>query len=142
MTDRLSEIIASLLVYAQMASGYAAPAEIPEIEFIPQAELARTVCHKPCPIYGWYSFGRVIYLNDRLDPVRDLEARGILLHELVHYLQHASRAFTDDAECRNWAKREQQAYKVQGRWLLENKVTALAYHSAGRTPWTLACRQG
>ena len=142
ISDRLSEILASLLVYAQMATGYAVPAEAPEVVFMPQAELARTVCHEPCPIYGWYPLGRVIYLDERLDPVGDPEARGILLHELVHYLQHAAGAFTDDVECRNWARREQEAYKIQGRWLMENRVTRLAYRGAGRAPWTLACRHG
>lgn len=142
MTDQLSEILASLLVYAQMATGYAAPSEAPEVVFLPHAELARTVCHEPCPIYGWYPRGRVIYLDARLDPNRDMEARGILLHELVHYLQYSTGAFTDDIECRNWAKRERQAYKVQGRWLLENRVNVLAYSGAGQAPWTLACRHG
>jgi len=125
-----------------MATGYAVPAEPPKVVFMPHAELARTVCHKPCPIYGWYPRGRVIYLDARLDPTRDPEARGILLHELVHYLQHFAGAFTDDIECRNWAKRERQAYKVQGRWLLDNRVNVLAYHGAGQAPWTLACRHG
>ncbi len=140
ITDRLSEILASLLLYAQMATGYAVPAEAPEVVFLPQAELAHKACHMPCPVYGWYSLGHVIYLNARLDPIQDMEARGILLHELVHYLQHFANAFTDDIECRNWGNRERQAYKVQGRWLLENRVTALAYRGAGRAPWTQACR--
>lgn len=139
LVDRLSEILAGLLVYAQMATGYAAPAEAPAVVFLPQAELANTVCQKPCPIYGWYPLGDVIYLDDRLDPVRDLEARGILLHELVHYLQHVAGAFSDDVECRNWVRRERQAYKVQARWLMEHRVFALAYGGAGRPPWALAC---
>lgn len=140
--DRLGEILASLLVYAQLATAYGAPARPPDIVFLPQAELARAVCHKPCPIYGWYPLGRVIYLDERLDPVQDMAARGILLHELVHYLQHAAGAFTDDIACRNWARREQQAYKIQARWLRENRVAASAYHGAGQAPWTLACRHG
>jgi len=140
--DRLGEIVASLLVYAQLATGYGAPTAPPDIVFLPQAELARAVCHKPCPIYGWYPLDRVIYLDERLDPVHDLEARGILLHELVHYLQHGAGAFTDDIACRNWARREYQAYKVQAQWLKEKRVAASAYLGAGRAPWALACRQG
>lgn len=140
--DRLSEIVASLLLYAQMATGYGAPAAPPEIVFLPQAELADAACHKPCPIYGWYPLGDVIYLDDHLDPVGDLEARGILLHELVHHLQQLAGAFTDDIACRNWARREQEAYKVQARWLRDEHVAASAYSGDGRAPWTLACSQG
>lgn len=142
MTDGLSEILGSLLAYAQVATGYTVPADVPEVVFMPHAELAGMVCQKPCPVYGWYPFGHVIYLDAQLDPVRSLEARGILLHELVHYLQHSAAAFTDDEACRNWAKREQQAYKVQARWLLENRVTMLVYRGSGGAPLSVTCDQG
>jgi len=140
IVDRLGEIVASLLVYAQLATGYGGLTAPPQIVFLPQAELANTVCHRPCPVYGWYSLDGAIYLDERLDPVEDMAARGILLHELVHVLQHAAGAFTDDIACRNWARREYQAYQVQARWLREKQVSASAYHGAGHAPWTLACR--
>lgn len=138
----MMEVLASLLLYAQVATGYAVPSGAPDVVFLPHGELARLVCHKPCPVYGWYREGRAIYLDDRLDPVHDPEARAILLHELVHYLQQSAGAFGDDVACERWMRRERQAYQVQARWLMENRVFALAYGGAGRAPWALACRDG
>lgn len=139
--DRLGGILADLLIFAQSFTGYSIPSELPEIAFVPHVELQRSACDRPCEVYGWYPLGRTIYLDDRLDPIRDAKARSILLHELVHYLQNAHRAFNDQTECRNWALRERQAYRIQARWLAQQHVTAMPFMGPGPAPWTLACRR-
>ena len=139
--DSLGGILADLLIFALSLTGYSIPAELPEVAFVPHAELQRTACDRPCEVYGWYPLGPTIYLDDRLDPIRDAKSRSILLHELVHYLQNAHGAFSDQTECRNWAMRERQAYRIQARWLAKQGIPALPFAGPGPAPWTLAGRQ-
>jgi Domain of unknown function (DUF6647) len=139
--DRLDEVLASLLIFAQSVTGYAPLDDPPQVSFVPHVELERAACSRPCKIYGWYPLGRTIYLDDRLDPVHDAGDRSILLHELVHYLQQAHGAFTGGSECEKWSRRELEAYRVQARWLTERRVVKLLYSGIGPAPWTLACGQ-
>lgn len=137
--DGLGEVLASLLIFAQSATGYALPEDPPRIAFAPHAELERAACSRPCKIYGWYPRGKIIYLDDRLDPVHEVRARSILLHELVHYMQQVHGAFSGGSECENWSRREREAYSVQARWLAEKATPSSLYSGAGRAPWMLAC---
>ncbi|MGH6792447.1 MAG: hypothetical protein ACREDZ_13865 [Kiloniellales bacterium] len=118
----LGEIVADLLVFAQSVTGYAPPATLPEVVFLPHAQLERRACDRPCDVYGWYPYGSIVYLDDRLDPRANLVARAILLHEIVHYLQHSADAFADRSDCSAWIGREREAYKVQTQWLLHYNV--------------------
>ena len=58
--DGLGEVLASLLTFAQAATGYALPEDPPRIAFAPHAELERAACSRPCKIYGWYPRGKII----------------------------------------------------------------------------------
>ena len=136
--DGLGGVVASLLIFVQSATGYAHAEKPPQIAFVPHAELERTACNRPCKIYGWYPRGEIIYLDDRLDPINDIRARSILLHELVHYLQQAHGAFTGGSECENWSRRELEAYRVQARWLADKGAQPL-HSGTGPAPWMLAC---
>jgi hypothetical protein len=136
---RLAEIVAELLLFAQITTGYAPAVARPDVVFVSQAELQRQACKNPCKILGWYPNGSTVYLDKRLDPFANLQARGILLHELVHYLQHENGAYKDASACMNWARREREAYKVQAAWLQRNNVAASAF-SGTRPPWSRICR--
>ena len=137
--DGLGEVLASLLIFAQSATGYALPEDPPWIAFAPHAELPAGGMQRPCKIYGWYPRGKIIYLDDRLDPVHEVRARSILLHELVHYMQQVHGAFSGGSECENWSRREREAYSVQARWLAAKATPSSLYSGAGRAPWMLAC---
>ena len=139
--DPLSEVLASLLIFAQMATGYAPADDVPKISFVSHAELEQAACQRPCQVFGWYPLGQIIYLDDRLDPVHDAGDRSILLHEVVHYLQQTHGAFADGSDCENWSRREREAYTVQARWLNEQHVSKPLYSGIGRPPWSLACSQ-
>lgn len=136
---RLAEIVAELLLFAQGFTGYAAADRLPEVVFVPQAELQEQACDNPCEVFGWHPHGSdVVYLDARMDPVRDLKDRSILLHELVHYLQQENQAFDAETTCLSWAYREQEAYRVQGAWLMRNNVFTSLYSNA-RPPWFGVC---
>ena len=137
--SRLTEIVAELLLFAQGVTGYAPVEHPPKVAFVPQAELQRQACDNPCEIFGWHPHGsHVVYLDDRMDPVRNLKDRSVLLHELVHYLQQENEAFDAETACLSWAYREQEAYRVQGAWLSRNNIYTSLYSNA-RPPWFGVC---
>ena len=100
-------------------AGYPQPAQPPEVIFLPDVKLQQKACRGACVVYGWYPNGRIIYLDDRLKPAKDIWARSILMHELVHYVQQESGAFGDQSPCEKWSSRERDAYKLQLQWLLK-----------------------
>lgn len=137
-------LVVKLLLAAQGLSGYAAPGAPPSVAFLPQGELAQRACDGPCAVYGWFPPGRTIYLDDRLDPLSDLRARGILLHELVHFLQQENGAFGGPQSCRTWLDKEHEAFDVERRWLMEQPRPRAAAVRPGawapRVPLKVFCR--
>lgn len=113
-------MVSVLLTVVPALAGYPAPAQTPVVEFIAQAELQKMACEGPCQVYGWYAGGSTIYLDDRLDPETSMWDRGIVVHELVHYLQEQEGAFGAIPTCQRWIEREKEAYAVQRQWLGSN----------------------
>lgn len=134
-----ARLVADLLLAAQTLSGYAPPPQPPDVAFVPQAVLQREACQGPCAIYGWFPPGTTIYLDERLDLAEDMRARGILVHELVHYLQQESRAFAEETPCHAWLAREREAFDIQYRWLVEEGVALAAYYTYSGRPWRIEC---
>src|SRR5690606_29047112 len=115
----LQALVLKLLLAIQTLSGYAPPEAPPEVLFLPPEELQQRACNGRCAVFGWFPPGRIIYLEDRLDPVGDLRARAVLLHELVHFLQQENGAYEGPATCRTWLAREREAVDLEWRWLKE-----------------------
>ena len=137
----LAKLVGKLLVSIQLLAGFDLPAERPEVVFVPHQRLQDEACDGRCEVYGWFPPGRTIYLDDRLDPVRDIAARGILVHELVHYLQQESGTFPASGGCRTWLERERQAYDIQIRWHADQVSTPSARAGFQRLPWKLSCSE-
>lgn len=135
----LIKLIAELLLVVQGYTGYVLPAEQPAVAFLAPEVLQAKVCQRPCGVYGWFPPGRTIYLDDRLDPLGNPTARGILLHELVHYVQQENDAFRDESDCRRWRDREAQAFDVQFHWLAEIRAPLGALLRDRRLPLAVAC---
>jgi hypothetical protein len=141
MDAALAQLVAKLLVSIHLLAGFEPPAEPPEVVFVPQEHLQEAACDGPCEVYGWFPPGRIIYLDDRLDPVRDISARGVLVHELIHYLQQESGTFPASGGCRTWLERERQAYDIQIRWLARQSPATGARVRLARRPWKLRCSE-
>lgn len=95
--------------------------ESPRVKIRSHAFFEQIVCHgskRVCHRIAWYNGARTIYLRDDIDP-SSIEAAGILLHELVHYVQERSDTFREENQC-NRFKREREAYDLQKTYLLEN----------------------
>lgn len=119
-TPTVVEVVASLFLTVAQLSGYPLPRDAPPIHVLSEGEMAEQLCGRPCGVRAFYLDGRGVYLRDDLDIVNDLKARSILLHELVHHVQHESGRFAALGSCERWLAREDEAYRIQNRYLSGN----------------------
>jgi hypothetical protein len=118
----VESLVAALLAWIQLSTGYDLPAASPEIEFVSHQHLVDVLCGgTECSVVGMYLRGDTIYLDDRLDVVKDVHHRSILVHELVHYVQTQSGKFAG-LDCDDWLAQEREAYIVQAKWLRESRA--------------------
>lgn len=113
----MHEWVLYVMGWAANLSGYPYPATLPEVQFESESWFSHRVCkdHMPCPVFGLYEDGDVVYLREDLnDDAKD----HVAVHEFVHYLQHESGQF-DLTSCLDTDKREQEAFRVQTRFVTE-----------------------
>ena len=137
----LGKLVSELLLAIHLLSGYAIPEEPPRVEFLPHSELEERACGRPCQVYGWFPPGQTVYLDDRLNPLVSMAARGILLHELVHFLQQEEGTFAVAPNCDAWLDREREAYDIQIRWLAEQRAPLRAVSPFGKAPVKIGCAE-
>lgn len=132
------DILAVLLSWAGVLSGYTPPAHLPEIVMVPSRALQEWACAgAPCQVLGWHPPGNVIYLDDRLDPESDTIAASILVHELTHWLQQQPGRYTDGYTCEQAIAMEREAYGVQQQFLTAYGV----YRPVGGALHRMVCLQ-
>jgi hypothetical protein len=124
----MNELYAALLSWAVTLSGYPAPAKAPNIVKQPHSFFVEKACNgRECKVLGWYAGGTDIFIDDRLDPEKDLLASSIVVHEMVHYLQNVARgdyavtngvAFGSTPTCQQFVRWEHEAYGAQREYIL------------------------
>jgi hypothetical protein len=129
MTDRsIAQLMMELFTAIKLLSGYPVPATLPELHREPPARLEARVCQQAgCRVKAFYLKGEGIYIDEGLDFENNLQARSILLHELVHHVQGASGKFGTLSDCVAWYAREQEAYQIQNRYLAAEGSTTFFY---------------
>lgn len=131
----MHELYAILMSWAVTLSGLPAPQRMPEIVRVPHAELVKAACNgRECKVMGWFPPGQTIYLDERLDPAENLLASSVVVHEMVHYLQHRAEARELALDCPSTIALERQAYGVQREYLLRYGVyqpVGVSMHSVG-----------
>jgi hypothetical protein len=116
----LTSTVAGLLAWIGAHTSYALPNDKPAVALVPHAYLEQLACGEKCPALGVYPDGNVIYIDDALQIDTNVCAKSVLLHELVHFLQHRDDRFVNlPPEIRSYA-REHEAYTVQQQYLAEN----------------------
>ncbi len=113
----VAEIVVALFSVMAELTAYPGPRELPRIHVLSSAQMEADLCKGPCGIRAYYLDGDGIYLRADLDVANDLKSRSILLHELVHHLQHESGRFDKLSACARWLIREDEAYRVQNAYL-------------------------
>jgi hypothetical protein len=117
-TFSLSSLVVELFASIQLLAGYPAPKVLPEIHVVPHQEIEQRFCAGPCRVMAFYDPAQGVFIDDSLDIRSDSFARSILLHELVHHLQHASGRFDTIANrCAQHSLKESEAYEIQNRYL-------------------------
>jgi hypothetical protein len=122
----MSPLYTALFSWAVSLSGLPPPPEPPIVLRKPHSFFVEHACGgKECRVYGWYAGGRKLYIEQSMDPEKNLIAASVVVHEMVHYLQasagnglpHGGAAFRDKPGCEAALDMERQAYAVQREYL-------------------------
>ena len=134
----MQELYAILMSWAVTLSGLPAPEKMPEIALVSHGELVDAACSgRECKVMGWFPPGDTIYLDQRLNPQDNLLASSIVVHEMVHYLQHQTAAKELPFDCVSTIALERQAYGVQREYLLRYGV----YQPVGVSMHNVGCEE-
>lgn len=129
--DHIS-LVKELVQEASELSGLQPVIDLPEVTFAPMFIVSQYACGGKCEALGAYHPQRGILIEWTLDPQRDLYARSILLHEIVHFLQDRHKAHGDRATCQRWHQREFDAYSVQNKFLAsQSSLTRVGFSVVG-----------
>lgn len=117
----LAEIVILAMAYASQLTGYPQPTEGRlSIEFVPLLEMQEQVCPETldCKVRGTYNTGK-IKLHEDIDLINDPFHRSVLVHEMVHHLQHVHKikAVGNVCDCKCHNRREIEAYGIQNAYL-------------------------
>ncbi|MDP6951314.1 MAG: hypothetical protein QGF53_01005 [Alphaproteobacteria bacterium] len=129
------QLIVSFLLLIESMLGYPPPQDMPPITRMPASELAERVCGAPCPVEAAFIAGEGILLDDALDIDGDAYAQSVLVHELVHVVQHANGTHAEMTPCRRHTVREYEAYAVQEEYLLRRTGNGLRGLHKGNRVW-------
>jgi hypothetical protein len=118
MTDlALAQLLMELFTTIKMLSGYPIPTTLPEVHQLPRVQLEARICQGGCRVKAFYLKGEGVFIDQSLDVEKDLPARSILLHELVHHVQGVTGKFDSLPDCHAWYAREHDAYQIQNQYL-------------------------
>lgn len=111
------QFIAALLSWAVQLSSYNSPPMPPTIIYQPHSYFVEHVCKgRECGAHAWYDNNGTIILAQRFEGVDSALTRGIIVHEMVHYLQDLSGKY-EDANCNNYLEREREAFAIQREFI-------------------------
>ena len=134
----LAALLTELFVSIHDVGGYPVPESFPEVHQIPHVELQQRFCKGPCGVKAFYDPEEGVFIDEALDMTRDVHARSILLHELVHHVQAVSGRFDSMTNaCARSNRAEAEAYRVQNRYLISIHST----HRVSMTGWAVRCRR-
>lgn len=109
----IKELLEILLSWVVFISPSYEKMDVPEHEYKPHSFFVEKVCGgKECNVLGWYNDQGIVYLDQDINErIHD----ELLLHEIVHYLQHKQGNF-DTHSCEDSVKREFEAYRIQAQY--------------------------
>ena len=115
----LVTLMVELFAAIRLVSAYPAPADMPEVNALPKAEIQRRLCDsRPCDIKAFYHPEWGVVVDETLDLQNDPFDRSILLHELVHHLQKTTGKYeVVTSFCSRRISEELEAYEIQNRYL-------------------------
>lgn len=131
----MDELYAVLLSWAVTLTGHPMPVHSPVVQLVSHSYLRQAACSgRECKVMGWFPPGDTIYIDKRLDPEHDLVASSVVVHEMVHYLQHLSGRYHAPYTCQDSLAMEREAYGAQRDYLLAYGVyqpVGVSMHAVG-----------
>jgi hypothetical protein len=122
----MDTVIAALLIWTVSNSGYPMPSAPPALEYRAQADFAVEVCPQEavhCAPSAYYRDGAgTIVLDEAHQHLDGPRSRGLLVHEIAHYLQDLSGLWGEKS-CESWIGREREAYRLQLLYLVSQGVS-------------------
>jgi hypothetical protein len=135
MMEARIEILLHLMQWAVALTGYDYPTEMPMIAYSDNSHFVEVLCdgvdtpRDPCDTRAYYDDERdaMIVLNTKYFEIGGEwtpHERGIILHEMVHYLQDLSgrwngyQDWEDSKLCRERQFRQKEAYEAQDEYML------------------------
>ena len=80
-------------------------------------EIQQMICKGNCGIKAFYLPDKGVFVSNAIGPLEDAFARSVVLHELVHHLQHVTGKFDMVADtCDRWYSKEREAYEIQNAY--------------------------
>ena len=117
MLERMKSLIASMLLWIGANTNYNVDLPHPDIKLLPQQEMEHIYSQgmeMSSHLHGFYDTKKdIIYLPDTFE-LHDPWQQGVLLHELLHYVQDQNEA---KFQCKN--DMETEAWPLQKKFLLE-----------------------
>jgi len=108
-----------LLSWASHLSGYPVPEVPPSIHFESHSFFVEHACGgRDCRVVGWYNDENIVYVDEKHRDDDSTFAASLVVHEVVHFLQHQSGQF-DSQSCEDSLAREREAYRIQNRYIIE-----------------------
>ena len=115
----ISSTLPIMLSWAVHLSGYPMPVEPPSLSFEPHSFFVERVCgRRECNAVGWYNDENEIYIDKKYQFDESRLVSSLIVHELVHHLQHLSARF-DSLSCEDSLAREREAYHIQNEYILQ-----------------------
>ena len=113
----MKSVITAMLLWIGANTNYNVDLPDPKIVYMSQVELEQTYSASD-KIFGdlkafYDTDTNTIYLNEKFN-IHDAWDKGILFHELIHYVQDQN-----NAKVRCFKEYEQEAYPLQKKYLLE-----------------------
>ena len=134
----LAALLTELFISIHDIGGYPVPETYPEVRQVSQAELQRRFCNGPCGVKAFYAPEEGVFIDESFDLSRNVHARSVLLHELVHHMQAKSGRFDAMTNaCVRSNRAEAEAYRVQNLYLISIHST----HRVAMTGWAARCRR-
>lgn len=123
--EAAAKMVRELFLTIKLLSGYPVPEDLPPVNFVPLETMQKMVCKGACRIRAFYLPEKGVFIDETIDVKDDTYSRSILLHELVHHLQHVHGKFADmPTTCERWQAREVEAYEIQHKYLKRLHVTS------------------
>ncbi|MEM7254541.1 MAG: hypothetical protein AAF493_24240 [Pseudomonadota bacterium] len=116
----MNELVVKLLGWVVANAPYAEPPEPPSLEYKSADAFVQETCPSGinCAAGAYYLDGsNAIVLHESFENSTEVQHRGLVVHELVHYLQDISGKFEGGKTCDMWLAREREAFAVQLKFL-------------------------